>query len=925
MNPLLQQFLTEARDFLQTIGEKLLQLEKAPTDAPLIAELFRVVHTLKGNSGLFEFPEMTRVLHAAEDLMDAVRNDKLAYSRELADSLLDAMDFVSMLCDEIEVNGSLGGSYTNESTRLSESLRKLQAVAEVPAEVAATPPQKTTASENTSISLPTEVLAQLQLLPENERMQAYRLAIQGAPLHWIVYTPHPECFFQGEDPFFQAQQTPELLWGSVVGREPWPKLLELDAYHCNLEFYMLSAATEQSLQDYFRYMAEHTQIHLLSPLWLIVPAGDLNGGPVYDDFVNDALALLQAGDLQRLTRIAETMLELSSPDLWLASALRWLLLILELAPQQQEVLQALLESISSLQPIAWDSVPSWPLANTLAADIPAASLPAEQATPASPDAPLSVSDDAPLSTKDTEIESSQELLLQTIAMQQGILNLPLTEAWSIGRMQAAAKSLGGCLHALGAQEHLPALEQASAQALAAKDTAPLLEFIAQFLLSHSPVAAETPTISSAPSTPSNTAAPNLDAPAAALDHEPEVKFNRRSEDNILGAKSLKVDQAKIDRLMNLIGEMVVSKNALPYLAGRAESVYQVRELAREIKAQYAVINRIAEEMQDAIMQVRMMPVSFVFQRFPRLVRDISRRLGKEVNLVLEGEDTEADKNIIEALGDPLIHIIRNSLDHGFELPEVRRNLGKPAVGTLCIRAIQQSDRVIIEIQDDGKGIDPEVIKRKAYAKGLLDEAALERISDQDAIHLIFAPGFSTAEVVSDLSGRGVGMDVVRTAIENVNGVITLESTPGKGTLLQLSLPLSMAVTNVMLIESHGLVFGVPMDNVVETVRIARSQIRSIKHAKAAVLRGSIVPIKALNDLLCINSAPKANADDELAVLVVRFGHESVGLLVDNFRETVDIILKPMNGVLAELSVYSGSALMGDGSVLMVLNIKELLQ
>ena len=922
MNPLLQQFLTEARDFFQTIGEKLLQLEKAPTDAALIAELFRVVHTLKGNSGLFEFPEMTRVLHAAEDLMDAVRNNKLAYSQELADSLLDAMDFVGMLCDEIEVNGVLGGNYANESTRLSDSLRKLNVAAKVQTEVTAPPPEHISTPEPPRLCLPTESLAQLQLLPEIERMQAYRLGIQGATLHWIVYTPHPECFFQGEDPFFQAQQTPELLWGSVVEREPWPKLAALDAYQCNLDFYMLSAASELSLQEYFRYMAEHTQIQLVSPQWLIVPTGDLNGGPVYDDFVNDALALLQAGDLQRLSRIAETMLELSSPDLWLASALRWLLLILELAPQQVEVLQALLESISTLQPIAWDSLPSWPVANTVVAATPAASPPPEQNAP---DADVPDATDAPISATVTKVESSRQLLLETIATQQGILTLPLAESWSIGRMQAAANALGGCLHALGAQEHLPTLELASAQALAAKDTAPLLEFIAQFLLSQSPVAVETATFSSTPSTPSSAPAPRIDEPAPALEHEPEVKFNRRSEDNLLGAKSLKVDQAKIDRLMNLIGEMVVSKNALPYLAGRAESVYQVRELSREIKAQYAVINRIAEEMQDAIMQVRMMPVSFVFQRFPRLVRDISRRLGKEVNLILEGEDTEADKNIIEALGDPLIHIIRNSLDHGFELPEIRRQAGKPAVGTLSIRAIQQSDRVIIEIQDDGKGIDPEVVKRKAYAKGLLDEVALERISDQDAMHLIFAPGFSTADVVSDLSGRGVGMDVVRTAIENVNGVITLDSTPGKGTLLQLSLPLSMAVTNVMLIESNGLVFGVPMDNVVETVRIPRSNIRSIKHAKAAVLRGSIVPLKALNALLCIDVAPVANADDELAVLVVRFGHESVGLLVDNFRETVDIILKPMNGVLSELSVYSGSALMGDGSVLMVLNIKELLQ
>jgi two-component system chemotaxis sensor kinase CheA len=318
-----------------------------------------------------------------------------------------------------------------------------------------------------------------------------------------------------------------------------------------------------------------------------------------------------------------------------------------------------------------------------------------------------------------------------------------------------------------------------------------------------------------------------------------------------------------------------------------------------------------------------MSVSFVFQRFPRLVRDISRKLGKEVVLVLEGEDTEADKNIIEALADPLIHIVRNSLDHGLESPQVRRAAGKSAEGRLLIRASQEADRVVIDISDDGKGIDPAVIKRKAYEKGIIDEATLERISDQDAINLVFAAGFSTVDVVSDLSGRGVGMDVVRAAVEQVNGTVTLESRVGEGTRLRLSLPLSMAVTNVMIIESNRQIFGVPMDMVVETVRIARSSIHWIKNVQTAVLRGRIVPLRSLNDLLATDKAQLANDNDEFATLVIRMQGEHVGIVVDDFREVVDIILKPMNGVLAGLPGYAGSALMGDGSVLMVLNPKEL--
>jgi two-component system chemotaxis sensor kinase CheA len=511
-----------------------------------------------------------------------------------------------------------------------------------------------------------------------------------------------------------------------------------------------------------------------------------------------------------------------------------------------------------------------------------------------------------------------------IAIQRTILAIQDDASWQPGRIRAAAGALANCLKALGQGHRVMAgLEASLAAAMAAGHGAPIVLWLDSLVESTTPIKALDPPAMARQCTASAPIPePLADLPPSPL--EEEVKFARRAEDAQPGSKSLKVDQAKVDRLMNLIGEMVVSKNALPYLANRAESVFGVRELSREIKAQYSVINRIAEEMQDAIMQVRMMPVSFVFQRFPRLVRDTSRKLGKEVNLVLIGEDTQADKNIIEALGDPLVHILRNSLDHGFETPDQRLAAGKPATGTLTLRASQESDQVVIVVEDDGKGIDPGVIKRKAYEKGVIDEATLERISDRDAINLIFAPGLSTLDVVSDLSGRGVGMDVVRTAVEKVNGTLHLDSDLGQGTRITLSLPLSMAVTNVMIVETDGQTFGLPMQSVIETVRVPRSRIMGIKNTQATVLRGRIMALKSLNEKLGIGAAPIANAEGELAVLVVRVGKEQVGLIVDQFHETMDVILKPMAGVLGGLPAYAGSALMGDGSVLMILNVMEIL-
>jgi len=893
MTELLQQFLSEGRDFLQSISEKLLLLEHAPEDAELMGELFRLVHTLKGNSGLFDFPEMSRVLHAAEDLLVVVRDGELAYSQRLADQLLDAMDFVSQLLDEIELSGSNSTAHVGTSAQLAQALRQLIASsdAQPSADKAAWPADVGAVLES---AVSTEMALFLAAAPEALRMACYAQAHEGAgvPLRWLRYTPEAECFFKGEDPFFQARQAPKVLWQHVTQLADWPALAAMDAYQCKLVFEILTSASEEELDLHFRYVPEQITSGLVAPIALALPVGDENGGPVYEDFVTDALAHLERGDLASLARGARSMLELSSAGLWLASALRWLLLIMTHEPGNRPALKALIESLRTFEaPVFAPQAAAAPLQSV------ASALAAE----------LSAMPDA---LADGVIAAQLQMLSQSD-------QLP----WVAGRLKSVVATLTACFRSSGRADKVALLDEAMARALADANAAPLVAWARQIRNGVSPAKPETATLVE----PEPLASVPADvAMSGALPVEGEGRLLRRSDDSSGAAKTLKVDQEKIDRLMNLIGEMVVAKNGLPYLAGRAESVYGVRELSREIKNQYAVINRIAEEMQDAIMQVRMLPVSFVFQRFPRLVRDISRKLDKEVNLILEGEDTEADKNIIESLADPLIHIVRNSLDHGLELPEVRRAAGKPAAGQLLIRATQEAGRVIIDIIDDGKGIDPEVIKRKAYAKGLIDEAELERLSDQEAINLVFAAGFSTVDVVSDLSGRGVGMDVVRSAVERVNGTVTLESKLGQGTRLRLSLPLSMAVTNVMIIESNQQIFGVAMDMVVETVRIPRSLIHSIKNHRTAVLRGQIVPLCSLNELLATGQEQITNDQDELATLVVRIRGENVGIVVDEFREVVDVILKPMSGILGELPGYTGSALLGDGSVLMVLNLKELL-
>lgn len=389
-------------------------------------------------------------------------------------------------------------------------------------------------------------------------------------------------------------------------------------------------------------------------------------------------------------------------------------------------------------------------------------------------------------------------------------------------------------------------------------------------------------------------------------------------------ESLRVPRERIDRFMDLVGEMVVAKNAIPYLAKRAEEEFQNREMANLLKNHHAVINRIVEEMQDAVMRVRMMPVGSVFQRFPRLVRDLSRQLNKQVRLELEGEDTEADKNMIEALTEPMIHLVRNTMDHGIEPAEVRRAAGKPEQGYLRISAYQDGESVMITLEDDGGGVNREKVASKALEKGLITEEKLQSMSPQDIDQLIFLPGFSTADAISSVSGRGVGMDAVKNVIQRLNGQLTLKSEPGKGMSIQIALPLSMAVSQVMLIESDNQRYGLPMDQVIETVRRPASNLQSIQGTKALTLRDRLIPVIDLNGALGIATPPKANAEGEIAILVCRSEAGPVGLVIDDFHGTADVLVKPMEGALENLGIYQGTALLGDGSVLLIIDAMEVL-
>jgi len=507
---------------------------------------------------------------------------------------------------------------------------------------------------------------------------------------------------------------------------------------------------------------------------------------------------------------------------------------------------------------------------------------------------------------DSARNDSSELILPAVVEvllreQIDLLQLDAPIEEFAGRVCSATQVAANALRFAGHSEGVAALQTAQAKSLAAGRAEPLRSAIAALRRPE----VESPGI-----------VPNQPASGRAAQSGPGEAAERA------GPRTLRVDQQKVDALMNLIGELVVAKNSLPFLARRAEQQFGSRELSHEIKDQYGVIDRIAQELQGAVMAIRMMPVGQVFQRFPRLVRDLARKLGKQVDLVIEGEDTEADKNVIESLFDPLLHMVRNSLDHGVESPEQRSACGKPSAARVKLLARRDGDQVVIEVIDDGRGIDPDAIKRKAYERGLIDEARLATITDDEATMLVFAAGFSTAESISDVSGRGVGMDVVRNAVEKAGGRIAMTSVKGVGTTVRIDLPLSMAVSRVMTVALGKNLFGVPMDLIHGIVKVPIGDIVRIKGCEAFVLRDRVVPLVRLTQLLDMPEEPVAG--EEIAVLVVRVNGQTIGLGISAFGEGMEVILKPLEGMLAKIAGYAGTALLGDGRVLLVLDLKELI-
>ncbi|MER2265737.1 chemotaxis protein CheA [Methylobacterium oxalidis] len=735
MNELLEQFLIETRELVQAAMEDLLALEAAPGDAEAVNRVFRAFHTLKGSVGLFDYPPWFALLHAAEDGLSAARAGTLSADANLIDVSLETLDATARWADAIETTERLPEAAAAEAGALAARYRSLL-----------TRGPKTQVAD--IAALPGWVAHLVDASADRS----------GRPLTALRYRPREDCFFAGDDPLGLVRKVPGLLAVSVMPAAPWPPGEEFDAYACNLDITLLTAAPREEAETVFRLVGDQ------------VTAVDVPG--------------------DRPTAAAGAAV----------------------APALDAVVAAIL---------------------------------AEQ--------------------------------VRVLAAASG------SDA-DAGRLEACARAAANALLSAGhdgdAENCERALERGSDALREAMEA-----------------------ILGGPTKPSPTEAGER--------LEPSEPFGGDA------ARTLRVDATRVDALLALVGELVVARNALGHLATRAEAGESVGTLARAIRDADANIGRLSATLHRNVVSLRLTPLSQVFRRFARPVREAARTLGKDVVLDFEGEDTEADKGIVENLFEPLLHVVRNALDHGLEDAATRRRREKPEAGHIRIEAGQDGDGIVVTVSDDGRGIDPAFIRRRAVERGLRSTEAVAAMDDDAVTDLIFAPGFSTAETVGALSGRGVGMDAVRAASERMGGRVSVESRIGLGTVVRLHLPRTISLVRVMVVGAGGESYGVAMDAIVEVVRKPRTSIHAVAGGNAAVLRGRTVPVVRLADLL--GHGDSFTAAYDALLLIVHAAGETVALEVDRFEERIDAVVRPPSGLVGSVPGVAGTTPLGDGRVLLVLD------
>jgi len=910
-------FRGEAMDLLIELDSALLALEETPGDIALVHRVFRAIHTIKGSGAMAGHTRMAKFAHKVEEAFDLAREGRLIVTPELIDCALKGCDVIRLILED-----ATEGMEVRGEKEVIEALSRL---------VPSTEPVIFARDEDAFVEVPASASAPLGAFE-------------------IVVKPRRELFYSGTDPMTLLDDLRELGQAHITAHtNEVPILASLEAEHCYLwwEILLVTERDQQAIQDVFVFVEDECSV-TIRPLEDQAAAIALLGSvptEMFEQFVAECEEHLQEAErgtlalerdpasraaldsvfrsihsikgnaallseyipdpvargahpLQLLVRVThglESLLDSARTDSVGGSA----------AGASEEIVRITLETCDSIRTML-DGLAHDGAGRSISSDL-LARLGVQNAVPATTGT-VDARRAAFLNTTVQCVETIESCLARLENDNQAILPVAQTYLRAVRTLSAAARYLRCAELEEPLAQQLRLLETAVSRdaGLADEERASLRSGFEAIRAVLSQMSLEHGGVPAAPSLPTAETAAN-----SLADRTGGTSSN----------STVRIDQTKLDRLMTVVGELLVARGAIPLLVQRLNNGAEGAAVVKDLKDVGSSITRIADELQTSVMSIRMLPVKTVFQKFPRLVRDLARSLNKEVNLVLEGEGIELDKTILEQIGDPLVHVIRNSVDHGIELPEERRQRGKNTAGLLTIRAVHEAGSVSIEITDDGKGLNAEALKRKAVEKGLLTPEAAASMSDEIAYQLVFLPGLSTAAKVTDVSGRGVGMDVVSSNVRNLQGTVEIRSKLGRGTTLIIKLPTSLMISKGILLEAGGEQYVLPLSNIRDMVKLSPSAVHTYRGHTVAQVRGTIYSIFNLTKMLGLTSGASTDST-ELSVAIVETGVSRYGLVVDKFITEVEVLVKPLNGGLERCKEFQGAAIMGDGRVVLVLNALE---
>jgi len=890
MDALLESFLQEARENLSFIDQNIENIGGG--DKELVNSVFRAAHTLKGGSGIVGFTAVKDITHHAEDLLDMVRDGDVEPNDGVIEALYNAFDEVMNLIEAAEDTEDIVESDEETVNEIVESL--CACMGKSTEKEAWKSPLLMVDDKTKIINLDLPFLEEPGLricLKEDELTEEN---FHDERLYALVFDVDASCMVYGNDPAYtlsllgdkvkyvyscMSEDSAKSVLSGLDDEEGLDLHLQITAF--------VQAGYAEIEEALYNFIDELLFLPLDIVTLLGVSKGEVHALDVMKDLSTNAKKELGSTDKESLkSLIIDSLSLIGQETLQYKQLTRFIQLM-----NANDNLSSLSGFFDVLSP-----------GKIYEGDISDVSESVEEAESAEEEVKPVVIDEQALagakmiiSQQVLQLEASDEAavfervkaMIEKIAI---MFSKPMPSVATKAELLSFTASLTGDSETETSVEETPDEE--------VKDE----EIVAQTVEEEVYVEEPEPLIQESK--------PEVSEKSAV---KAEVETKAEVKKNVIG-KTVKIEQESVDSLMNIIGELLVAKNSLPYLA---DSVHEMDndETRRAIMEKYTFINRLSEQLQDLIMSMRMLPISYVFDRYPKLVRDISKTLDKKVKLTMEGGDTKLDKNIIEMMADPMIHIMRNSLDHGIETPSEREAKGKTPEGNVRLKAYAQSDKIIIEIKDDGAGINVDRVIQKVVEKGLMSMDQIDALDDNGRAELVLLAGLSTAESITEFSGRGVGMDVVKKSIEGFGGSISISTKKDEGTLITLAIPVSLAVTSLLHVEMNNVHYGFPMDAVQETVKMEKDKIESLHNEPFIYLRGEVIPLLFINSMLDLQDIK----NKELSIVVLNIKGNTLAVVVNKLLGQLDVVQKPLKGMLEGHQVFSGTALLGNGQIIMMID------